>query len=294
MNFQKVIIKQIADDNDSAFGLAKYNRSRFPNCTDAFQVPFHNGRYVTGIDPNGLELTLIKDPEVREEKKREREALTKNLQEMLPGVDISPTSSFWEDFKILINTNQDLILNKSNPLDVIKYHALVEGGYAAPSKDEVGSPRYKNAKYYCLVEEVEEKEKYSVQKLRDKATAELVKISENKDFMLIVGKYLEGTKYKDGMLAGTIYTNLSEFLNDRKNSDHVDKFLKAVKLPLEDLQFKVTIDTALRKKLIKFSNGQYNRGGINLGRTPQAVIENLKLPEFAAEFSQIYDEVNGS
>lgn len=294
MNFNKVVIKQIPDSsNQSAYGLEKYNRSKFPGCTEAFQVALlPDGRYLTGLDPNGYELSFIKDPAEREKKVQERISISDNLKKLLPNVDLSPMSEFWSEFKIVMSTDSDLTLTKYSPIDIVKYYALVSNGIVAPSKDEIGNPYYRDAKYYCSVEEVEELERFSVQKLKDQATYELVKIGQNKDLMLLIGKYLEGTRYKDNMLPTTLYTNLSNFIHS-KDAENVTKFLKAIALPLEDLQFKVTIDTALRKKIIKFTNGQYTRGAANLGKTVPSVIANLKLPEFAAEFAQIYEEING-
>lgn len=206
---------------------------------------------------------------------------------------MSPTSSYWETFRVGISTDQELILNRINPVDILKYHLLIENGYVAPTKDAIGDPRYRDAKYYCHVDEVEAREKISSQKLRDKAVSELSAMSDNKDKMLLIGKYLEGTKYKDRMLTDTIYSNLREYIEDKKNPENVEAFLRATKKSVEDLQFKVTIDIALRKKIIRYSGGQYTRGGVNLGKSPAAVIENLKQPEYAAEFAQIYNEVNG-
>lgn len=294
MRFEKVVIKQIPDEESgTASGLGRYKRSRFPKCVDVFcAAPLPDGRFLTGINPDGYEVLLVKDPVLRSEKKHELEELNESFKRILPNVDLSPTSDFWRTFSVSISTDQDLVLNRANPHDVLKYHLLVENGYAAPSLDEIGNPRYRECKYYCHIDEVEAREKVSTQKLRDRATAELSKISENKDYMLLLGKYLEGTKYKDKMLPDTVYTNLSMYVHDSANPDNVEKFLKAVKLPIEDLQFKVTVDIALRKKIIRYQNGQYTRGGVNLGRTPTAVLENLKLPDFAVEFLQINDEVN--
>lgn len=294
MKYEKVIIKQIPDDtNATASGLHKYKRSRFPSCADTFQPALmEDGRYITGIDPSGVDLSLIKDPDLREEQIKEREQISQTLKRTLPNSDFSPTSTFWESFFVKISTDQDLILNRLNPYDVLKYHLLVSNGYVAPSLDDVGNPFYRDAKYYCHVEEVEEREKISTQKLRDRAKGELVKIMEDKDRMLLIGKFLEGTKYKDRMLPDTLYGNLSDFIENRANPENVEKFIKAMKMSVEDLQYKVTVDTAIRKHIIRFKDGHYTRGGVNFGRNAMEVLHNLKQPELAIEFAQIYEEVN--
>lgn len=293
MMYEKVIIKQIPDENQAAINLSKYNRSRFPHCHDTYQVAeLPDGRFLTGLDPEGYDVRAIKNSEDRQRVAEERKELTEQLGRMLDR-DLSPRSEFWTQFLIPISTDQDLILNRSNPLDVVKYHALIANGYAAPSKEASSRPEYLSAKYYCHIDDVEADNKVSTSKLRDQARAELYKIADNKDRMLSVGLYLDGTKYKKTMKENTLYSMLSDFIDDAKNPENVDKFIRVVKLPVEDLQYKVTIDTAIRKKIIRFRDGQYYRGGVNLGRDAAQVMKNLKMPDYANEFISIHEEVNG-
>jgi len=293
MKFNKVTIKQIPNSNSSAVNLEKYGKSRFPNCIDTLEpYRFPDGRYLTGLDEHGMDVLLIQDLEKREEKIQEIKETLDFLKKVLPTTDLSPSSSFWENFRIKIDTNSDLVLTKAKVDDILKYHVLIANGYAAPSLEESSDPKYLQANYYLHVDEIEEVKNVSVRKMSDKAKAELSKIENNKDLMYLIGSYLEGTKYKRTMNANTLYINLSEFIEDKKNTDNVEKFLKAAKLPLEDLQFKVILETAIRKKIIKFKEGQYYRGAVNLGRNLLEVMANLKSPEYANEFIQIHEEVN--
>lgn len=292
MKYNKVIIKQIPDSNPTAINLEKYNRSRFPNCSDVYcPALLPDGRYVTGLDPEGLDILTISDPDERDAKIAEAEALVSDLSKKLRK-DLSPTSSFWDNFQIKINTNNDLVLSKINPLDVIKYHVLVANGYVAPSKEQAGDTRYLNASYYCHIDEVEATKNVSNRKLIDKAKGELTKLADNKEMLYIIGCYLEGTRYKKTMSANTLYLMLSDFIEDRKNPENIQAFLNATKLSVEDLQYKVTVETAIRKKIIKYKDGQYYRGGVNLGKNALEVFNNLKNPDFANEFIQIHEEVN--
>lgn len=291
--YEKVIIKQLADDNQAAINLAKYNRSRFPHCSDTFQVAqLSDGRYITGLDPNGPDVVGIKDEQERERIAEERQELATQLGLRL-SKDLSSRSEFWSEFLMPLSTDQDLILNRSNPMHVVMYHALVANGYVAPSKEAASKPQYLASKYYCHVDDVEANNKVSTSKQRDQARAELYKIAENRDKMLLVGLYLDGTRYKKTMKENTLYSMLSDFIDDAKNPENVEKFIRTVKLPTEDLQYKVTIDTAIRKKIIRFRDGQYYRGGVNLGRNAVEVLKNLKMPDYANEFISIHEEVNG-
>lgn len=292
MNYEKVIIKQIPEDNFAAVNLKNYNRSRFPGCLDNFQVAqLADGRFLTGIDPKGPDVMAIKDEELRKEKEIEMQDLQRSLEISL-NADLSPRSEFWETFFMTISTDQDLVLSKYNPRDVITYHALVANGYVAPTKSAVSNPDYRAAKYYCHVDEVEVSQKLSSQKLRDKARAELYKISEDKEMLLLIGSYLEGGKYKKGMKENQMYSMISDYIDDKKNPENVTAFLKAMQVSPEDLQYKVTVETAIRKKIIKFKEGQYYRGGVNLGKNAVEVLRNLKLPDYTNEFVAIHDEVN--
>lgn len=286
-------IKQIPDSFAISTGLDKYNRSRMPHCRDQYQTAIgFDGRHITGFDENALEVNAIKDPIRKEEKKKELKELRLEL-EGLTGRDLSATSDFWETFIIEINTDHDLTLNKSIPMDVVRYHILISNGLAAPNLESAGMPKYRNAKYYCYTEERYEQEQVSTQKLKDKARSLLLDMSNNEDKMVLIGQYLEGFRYKKGMKLDTLYSMLSKYINEDKGGrENTDKFIKAVTTPIEDLQYKVTVDKAMKNRTIKFKDGQYFRGGVNLGKDLQEVLKTLKSPEYANEFVAIHEEVN--
>lgn len=282
-------IKQIPDTHAVTTGLDKYNRSRMPYCKDMFQVSEGiDGRYITGIDEDSFEISQIKDKEEREAKIAETKELRLKLEGLLRR-DLSATSSFWADFIMEIGTNEDLILNRSNPLDVVKLKALIANGYVAPNKDAASHPKYLSAKYYAHTDEQFEEEKVSTQKLRDKARRALLEMSDNSDKMVLIGQFLEGFVYKRGMKPDTLYSMLSQFID--KNVDNVKAFNKAADTPVEELQYKITVDKAIKSKVIKFKNGQYIRGGVNLGKSLPEVLQTLKSPEYANEFMSIHEEV---
>lgn len=291
MNYEKVVIKQIPDDLAMLTGLHKYNRSKMPKTGDFLSPAIDNGRAITGIDEESIEINRIQDLDLREQTKSKTKALRESLEKMT-NKDLSATSTFWEGFGVAISSDDSLILNKSNALDVIRYHMLIANGYAAPDKDSTGHPKYRNAKYFCFVEERANDEEISTQMSRDKARSELVKLSEDEDKMLLIGQYLEGDKYKTGMKQKTLYKMLSDFINDAKEPDNLKRFVKAVNTNIDDLQFKIIVDRAIKKKVIRYSkDGYYQRGQVTLGKNPLQVYENLKKPEFANEFLSLKEEL---
>jgi hypothetical protein len=290
---EKVIIKQIADDVASQFGLQKYSRSKLPGTYDTLSPAVgQDGRTITGIDEDAMEINLIRDDKEREKRKKEIKALRLSLEKALGGdTDLSATSEYWDDFYVKISSDNDLVLNRVNPKHVINYNVLVANGYAIPSIKETSEPKYKNAKYYCYSEEVSKKDTVSSQKKRDEARSKLLEISENKDYMIMLGQYLEGPRYNEKNTVDDLYTMLSSYIDNLREPDNLYKFTKAIKKPVDELQFKIIIDKAIRGKVIRFSEGYYQRGQVTLGKDIEQVYNNLRSPEFASEFLSIKQEL---
>jgi hypothetical protein len=288
MKYEKVVIKQIPDELAALTGLHKYNRSKMPSTGDFFHVAFEAGRAITGIDEESYRINILPEEE-REIAKAETLKLRQNL-EKLTGKDLSATSSFWEVFGVAISSDSDLVLNRANPLDVVRYHMLTANGYVAPDRESASLPEYRNSKYYCFVEKVVNDEEVSTQKIRDKARGELLKLSDNIDKMVLIGQYLEGDKYKQGMQPNTIYKMLSDYINSAQEPDNLKKFLKAMTTKIDELQFKIIVDRAIKKKSIVYKNKYYQRGQVTLGKTILDVYENLRKPEFSQELLTLQQE----
>lgn len=282
-----VLIRQIPDDYSDSTGLSRYNRSRMPGCKDVFQVAVNvDGRYVTGIDEDAYNVK----PEEREKLKTLRENLEKRL-----GKDLRGNSAYWEDFRVTIDADKPKIFNTDNPLDVIALKALVANKYVAPDKESVSTIEYKEAAYYAYTEENEAAEEISTRKKRDKALAKLLEISENKEKMVLYGQYLEGIKYTEKLSEATLYKMLRTYIED-KETKNCSNFLSLFDKPIEDLQQKITVDKALKQRLInRVSLGGkkhvYQYGQITLGSTIEEVYKNLSLPDFAPELFSIQKEL---
>lgn len=292
MKYEKVVIKQIPDDTSVLTGLAKYGRSKMPGTMDSLPATLSpDGRYITGFDEDGYDLQNIEDKELKDQIKKERKELRESLEKLTGQPDLSATSSFWETFRITLRSDSDLTLNRPNPLDVVRYYILVSNGYAAPDKEAASNPDYIHCKYYCFVEEREAAQDVSTFRKRDNARSELVKIAENSDHAFLLAKYLVGGKVKKGMKEDTVYRILSEYISDLKEPENVKRFTKAAKLSAEDLQFKVVVDEAVKRKIIKVKEGYFQRGQVTLGKSLPDIYSNLKKPEFATEFLSIQEEL---
>lgn len=281
-------IRQKPDEQAKQTGLAKFDRSKYPGCNEAFAVAEYQGRYITGIDPDGYDVARIKDPEERLKEKSDRKELLEWLESQL-NRDLSATSPFWEDFKTTMSTDNALVLSKHRPIDVISFYAMVANGDIVPSKAQVSDPLYRNCKYYAHFQEQEISEDVSIQKKRDKARAKLAEISEDKDLIVLIGQYLEGPKYNKKLTSDTLYTMLSTYIN--KDKKQLAAFIKATTMPIADVQFKVNIDTAVKRGIIKMTNKYYQRGETTFGKTLDEVYKTLSKPDYARDYLQITEEL---
>jgi len=283
-----ILIRQIPDDYADSTGLAKYNRSRMPGCKDRFSVALNtDGRYLTNLDEDSF--TVPKDK--KEEVKQKRE----NFQTLL-GKDLTGTSSFWEEFNVVIDADKPKVFNTENPMDALSIHVLFANKYVAPSKELAYTPEYKDAQYYAYTEETEEAEEIGTRKKRDKALTDLLNISDDKDKMLLYGQYLEGLKYHNKLGENTLYKMLRTYIED-KDIKNATNFINALKKDPVELQQKIIVDKGLKQRLISkvhMGNKQYayQYGNVTLGTTIEDVYKNLSLPEFAPELMSLKKELD--
>jgi len=261
-----------------------------PQTVEGLQAAEYGGRAITGLDDEAVSVNSIKDPEVREATKKELIAIRTDLERLLQK-DLSATSDFWETFTVSISSDSDLTLIKTNPIHVVMYHMLIANGYAAPDKDAASRPEYRFAKYYCHVTDKVQEEEATARLAKDRIKAKLVALYDEPERLLLIGNYLEGDKYKKGMSAKTLYNMLSTFIENSKEPNNIRLFAKSLELSVEDLQYKITIDRAIKKKIVKYKSGYYQLGEVTLGKTPTDVYENLKKPEFFSEFVAIQDQI---
>lgn len=283
----RVLIRQIPDDYAESTGLAKYNRSRMPKCKDVFGVALNSDeRFNTGFDEQAAG---VKEAD-KESIKAIRESLEKRTGKKLDGL-----SDYWETYAIPIYSDKPLVFNTENAAEDVALRVLIANGNVAPDKEAASTPRYRDAQYYAYTEEGEVIEEVTVRKKRDTALVELLKISENREKMLLYGQYLEGLKYTSKLQEGTLYTMLRSYIED-KDIKNASNFINALKRSVEEIQQKILIDKALKQRLIQKSSigGKkqvYQYGQVTVGSTLEEVYRNLSLPDFAPELMSIKSEL---
>lgn len=287
-----VEIKQNSDSSAKAIGLDKYNRSKFPGTFDSFTVgKGSDGRWLTGIDEESLTINSILDSEEREKRKAEVRKIREDL-ERLTNVDLSATNdAYWSKYIITI-TGAKFKLNLANPQDKIKYYVLIANRYAAPEIAVTNNPEYMHTKYYVSRKDEETSVRVVTRKQKDEAKAKLLELSKDEDKFLLIAKFLLGTRrVKKGMNPNTIYELVSEFIEDPNEKTNISQFLNATKKTVEELQYKLTVDEALRVGIIKIRDGYYQRGGVTYGKSSEEAIDYLSSVENSGEFASLKNEV---
>lgn len=286
-----VELKQNPDQSASAIGLDKHNRSKFPGTFEMLQpAKGIDGRWITGVDENSMSVNSITDPDVRAERKAEVKELRESIQQLL-NIDISATNNeFWQSYKIILKDT--VTLNLGNPEDKLRYYVLIANGYAAPELGAVNHPDYVNTKYYVSRKEEESKGRMVTRKAKDEARAKLLEISKDNDKLILIARFLLGSRrIKDTMNPDIIYEELSKFIDDPKDTQNVSLFTEATKKTVEELQYKLVIDDAIRSNIIRLREGYYQRGNATYGKSIKEVISHLSAVENAAEFASLKEEV---
>lgn len=289
-------VKQTPDQTAASIGLDKPgngNRSKLPGCFEYIQPSkSSDGRWVTGMDEKAVNVRKIADPILKKQKEEEVKAIREDL-ELLTGWDLSATNdSFWGAYYIKV-TDRDrdkLVLDYDNPKDRIKYNVLIANGSAAPDLDATNSPDFAFTKFYISRAEEEVGDKVIKSRLKDKATAELYKMYDNKPKLVLIGKYLLGTKIKEEMSVDSIYNSIRDFIGNEKEKG-VGKFLECTSKTVEELQYKLIIDEAVSKHIIRVRDGYYQRGNATYGKSMLEVIKFLSSMENQAEFISVKEEL---
>jgi hypothetical protein len=284
-----VEIKQSPDLSAQMLGLDKYNRSKFPGTFEVLQpgrTP--DGRWVTGMDEEATSVRSINDPVARAERAEEIRDIRLEL-ERLTGLDLSASSRYWETYFLKIVDK--LALNFDNPHDRVKYYILLANNYAAPELEAKINPEFMHTKYYMHRAENEEGQKAVKSRERDKAIADLYSLYDNRPKLILIGKYIFATKVKESMSSDGIYNMLREGIANDKEGTIVRKFNEATTKTVEELTYKLIVDEAIAKHVIRIREGYFQRGNATYGKSMKDVLKFLSSPENANEFASVKEEV---
>ena len=286
-----VEVKQLPDQSATSIGLDKHNRSKLPGTFDMMQpAKGQDGRWITGIDEESGYINAIQDKEEKARLKKQTLELRLKLEE-ITNVNLKATNDeFWSKYVVILKDN--FSLNLDIPFDKLKYYVLISNGYAAPEYGVTGSPEYINTKYYISRKEEEVADKMTTKKAKDKARAKLLELSENKKRLFVIAQYLLGDRVKEQMSEDTLYSEVSNFIDDKKEAGNVKLFLDAVSKDISAIQYKIIVDKAIKKNIIRIRDGYYQRGNATYGKNVKEVLDYLSNIENANEFASLKEEVD--
>lgn len=293
--FQTLVIRpkiSLTDEDPTSRALGVYKMSKFAGCADNYigaSIDRTTGRRLTGLDENAPEvLTLPQDERIAKQKEilEERAFLEKEL-----GVDLHHTNTaFWEALDMTMDNGK--ILNLANPLDRVKYHAIVAGKILPLTKDESSNPEFKGVNFYIGKEYEDVEDKNKVKAKERQVYRKLDELLENFDYSVEVGKYLGIA----GVTPKTPKANMEDLLTDfvEKKKANADIFLEAMKETREFINLSNKFKEFRSKKLVEFSNGKFYAGKVALGKTEKDSVKKLlgSNPEMQAELSRLLEEVN--
>lgn len=253
-----------------------------------------DGKVITGLDDNALSVLRIEDSKVRgdlqKSLKKERETLEKLL-----GVDLTPGSTYWSEFVIVLD-DEEVDLDFSNPLDRVKEKFLIANGYVAPAKEDIeDDEKYHNTIFYLFREAEESTKKVEKAKQADKANASLYTMYENNPAKLtITAQYLLGHAINADVNVDTAYTKLRDFIETidaNKKRVNLIAFLEAIDKTPEQMATKIILDKAIKRQIIKARGGIHRRGEVILGNSYGEALEYLLSVENSAELNSLNREV---
>lgn len=302
-----VTIRPFVDNTNENMGLEKYNMVLFEGIFHEEQIICleNNGikRYVTGLNEFA--------PEVKNLPEEEREAFIKDIRNTVAQLEkelaanvIDPKDpDFWNKVKLLRPNNDEfwskIALRCSNepvyldaandPYDLIKLRAIEHGGFSIIAKSlqhaRAEAPRFK---FYLDKFEETASIKTEVKKLRNKALAELDKLSnKNVNKLMYVCKVVDpnSPQYKKTTPTDVMYDNMDKYINgetvDTDKRKTAQRFLDISNLDMETLKIRAIVkDASYYKMIITRGDGYiyHTESNTMLGKNPSEVSEYLKNP----------------
>jgi len=290
----RVIIKQRPTEASTYFGLDKLDLAVHPAAshTRRVRVEMDGVTYVTGLNENSPRVLAIKDTTLREKKQNELKKERKRLEERT-GLNLDAhNDDFWAGFEIELITpyKSEIILDKSNPLHLIKYYAMLENRFVAPSLEDLESGEYQECYLYVHDPEVNKSRRAVLQEYKDDVAAAISSFKNNKDKLFYICSALELSVNKY-LSRDDLYLMLSEYRDRLKKAEDFEKMLYVLKMSNEQLMVKFIVRQAFNKRILRKSGMVFEFAGTELGISKEDVEDFLLLPENAGTLSLLKAQV---
>lgn len=282
--------------------LASKRMTRIPG-TGVYKTPYKelNGTYRTGLDPNAAYIKRIQDPEVRELEIKRVTDLLKEMQQSFPGVDLSPTSNFWNYAKAKPHASElhvhpvklidgDNLFPFSDPHKKLQFawlrvHPTIASSYQAWERGEYPS----ETQFYVVDDEIENKLMFSKKQAINKAVVALDTMSLEKRKK--IGR-LMGLPITDVTPEEAVYNQIdtlikqSEFKTGaHKGLNPVSVFNKYVAMSDEIVTVKDLIEQCINHSIYRVrAGGRIYEGEYEVAVDKDALLERLTDPHNQDEY----------
>lgn len=271
--------------------LAAKGRTRYPG-TGYILMPHRetSGKYRTGLDPDSPRITAIRD---KDEREAERERIIKNRKrlEEKTGLDLNPSSSYW-DYSKYTDSDQNHVqpfklvdgdnwFDFTNPHREITFYWLSVHPRVASSMEAYQNGEYpSDTQFYVYDEQVEDDRAYSKKQKINQATVKMDAMSpENRKkvarlLALPVTDYTkESTVYRliDDLLKQTEFKE-----GQYKGLNTVNLFLQFAEMKQNRLDVKDTVKQALNLNIYRRKEtGKIYEGDVEISNSEEELVTRL-------------------
>lgn len=304
-----VTVKPYVDREEDKIGLAGLGMNSFPGTKKIFQVPVKSGRFLTGFDEKAAYLSLL-DPKEKEKEIKRIKADCKTFAELyphLPICDCSLTNDYYRNMLIELSAANNYFdtnsLEDQIKLSIIKTGAKwAKDSFVATNFEEAATSN-KDYMYYISDPELDIETEVSLNKKRNKAIGALDQIEDKSSEMLLLAKYLfKPSKALNPLTKNGLYKKLDDFIKgivdgepSKEGKNNHEIFIKATKIPKEELITKVVIKYAIYQGVIRQRADKefiYTKTGNELGKTPEDVYLFLSNIANTDLFTKIKEDVD--
>lgn len=221
--------------------------------------------------------------------------LEKKMIEDVLKVSLEPDSDneYLLNFKVTLADRgvEHIKLNLSNPVDMLKYRALIANGYVAPSIEESYNTDYRNCLYYFTEPEKQLSNKKNTLKLRNKISGKIAEHEDDKLWLLGIASML-GLNYHTTASADNIYILIDEYKKGLDTSLGLEKMVETLFTLKEDVINKFIINSGLKFMFIKYDNNQdYTIQNVPITKSKDELFVKLLSEDFIKEYAYLRESV---
>lgn len=274
-----------------ATSLAAKGRTRFPG-TGYILMPHRetSGEYRTGLNPESPRIrAILNDAERNNEK--ERITKTKERLEKATGLDLSPSSSYW-DYTKYSNTDQrhvqpyklvdgDNLFDFTNPHREITFYWLSVHPRVASSMEAYQSGEYpSDTQFYVYDEDREDDRSYSKKQIINRAVIVLDKLSPDNRKKVARLLDLPVTEYTKESTVYNLLDNIikqNEFKEGQfKGLNTVNLFLQFAEMKQERLDVKDIVKQSIDFNVYrKKATGKIYSGDVEVSNSEEELVNKL-------------------